>query len=249
MRLAVIADIHSNLAALDAVLAAIDRAAVDRLLCLGDVVGYNAEPAAVMARLRRTSCTFVAGNHDRVAAGAAPAVGTNAVAREALLWTRAQLGDDDRSFLRQAPVIMREREFGFAAVHGCFLREETHVSGYATPTMIEPNLRALAAMGAEVGFCGHTHVPYVAWLGPDGCEERSAPALVRWPQEAEAVLINPGAVGQPRDGDRRASFAIVDLAQRTAEIRRVPYDIGRPARAIIAAGLPTELADRLFEGR
>lgn len=249
MRIAVIADVHANLPALEAALHAASYLSVDRTLCLGDLVGYGGEPVETVARLRRGVVTIVAGNHDLAAAGAAPSAGTSPVARRALEWTRSVLGPADVAFLRTLPVIVRDPALGLTAVHGCFLREDAYASGYVTATMIEPNLDALPMLGMRIGLCGHTHVPLVAWRSPRGVEERRYPEVVAWPRDATSVIVNPGSVGQPRDGDRRASFAVVDLRERTVALHRVAYDVGRAARAIVAAGLPVELAERLFEGR
>lgn len=250
MRLAVISDVHANFPALEAVLAEIAREPVDRLVCLGDLVGYNADPGACIDAMHAAGAMMVGGNHERAVAGLDPIAGTNMAARRVFAWTRAHLDEDDLRFLEALPAIVCDEAAGFAAVHGCFLHPEVYPHGYVTPPMLEPNLRALAAsIGVRVGLHGHTHVPAVAWLAPGGCEERRCPEHVRWPCDATAVLINPGAVGQPRDGDWRAAWALVDLEARTAEIRRVAYDVGRTVRAVISAGLPAELAQRLFSGR
>jgi diadenosine tetraphosphatase ApaH/serine/threonine PP2A family protein phosphatase len=250
MRLALIADIHANLHALEAVLDAIAALGPDRVVCLGDLVGYNAEPGACVARVRSVADVVVAGNHDRAAVGDEVYAGTNAAARSVIAWTRAQLDEAATSFLRGLPGIIEDRAAGFTAVHGCYLND-AHTHGYVTSTMVDANLRVLEAhrAGTRVGFCGHTHVPMIAWAVADRRDERRLDAPARWPRDVGAVLVNPGSVGQPRDGDPRAAFAIVDLDDRRAEIRRVAYDVEGAAHAIARAGLPGALGERLREGR
>lgn len=249
VRVSVIADVHANAAALDAVLEAVARSATERLVCLGDLVGYNAEPAQCVARLRAAAAVVVAGNHDVDVARGSTCAGTNAGARAAQEWTRAQLDGAERAWLGALPAIACDRA-GFTAVHGCYLNS-TYYTGYVTTTMLPANLRAAAARPERprVALCGHTHVPMLGWLDGDECAEPRWAGTLRWPASAAAVLVNPGSVGQPRDGDPRASFAILDLEARTAELRRVAYDVERAARAIVAAGLPETLAARLREGR
>jgi predicted phosphodiesterase len=248
MRIAVIADIHANLLALDAVLEEAAGMRPDRVVCLGDLVGYNAEPRGCIARVRATAHVIVAGNHDRDAAGADAHPGTEGTARAAQRWTRERLDLDDLAFLQGLPRLIDDAELGVVAVHGCWLND-VHTYGYATGTMLEANLVAIAERsGQHVGLCGHTHMPMVGWLGRDGCHEIRTTSA-RWPSAASAVLINPGSVGQPRDGDPRASFAMVDVALRSVEIHRVAYDVARAAQAVVDAGLPPSLAARLLEGR
>ncbi len=250
MRLALIADVHANLPALEAVLEALSGLRFDRLLCLGDLVGYNAQPSECVARVRAAAHDTVAGNHDVDVTLARPAAGTNAAARVAQEWTRARLAPDDLAWLAALPRIVTLPGRA-VAVHGCYLND-THVSGYVTGTMLEANLLAVESKPAwpRVAFCGHTHVPMCGWLEAGGAvEARLDGQTVRWPENARAVLVNPGAVGQPRDGDPRAAFALIDLEARALELRRAAYDVERAARAVVDAGLPVELAERLREGR
>jgi predicted phosphodiesterase len=250
MRVAVIADVHANAVALREVADAVDALRPELVVCLGDLVGYNAEPSAAIALVRRLAHVVVAGNHDRDVVSAAAVPGTRAAALEAQAWTRRSLSGEELAYLArlEARVVSPA---GFVAVHGCFLND-THVRGYVTSTMLEDNLRAIAARadGPRVAFCGHTHVPMCGYLGADGaCVEVTTAGTATWPADARAVLINPGSVGQPRDGDTRASFAVVDLAARSATFERVAYPVEDAARAILDAGLPACLADRLREGR
>jgi predicted phosphodiesterase len=249
MRLALIADVHANAPALEAVLDALAGVRIDRVVCLGDLVGYNAEPASCIATVREAAHVVVAGNHDLDCARSETTVGgTSPLARQVQEWTRSQLSADDRAYLAGLPAIV-EDPAGFVAVHGCYLNT-LYYTGYVTNTMLEANLRAIAARGGPpVGLCGHTHVPLCGWLVDGSCIEPLFFEEVRWPTSVEAVLVNPGSVGQPRDGDPRASFVVLDLDARTAEVRRVAYDVDRAVATILAAGLPSELGQRLREGR
>ncbi|HEX7600420.1 MAG TPA: metallophosphoesterase family protein [Polyangiaceae bacterium] len=253
MRLAVIADLHANLQALDAVAAEIERSAVDGVLCLGDLVGYHANPVETIRRVRELATDVIAGNHDREASSATTPSGnpggTTAPARAALDWTRARLGAAELDYLAALPSHLI-RPGSWVAVHGCYLNE-VHVTGYVTETMLEENLRVVAEKPElpKLAFCGHTHVPMLGVLELDAVRSTRLDATFRWPVSARAVLVNPGSVGQPRDGDVRAAFVIVDLEERTVTPFRVAYDVERAARAVEAAGLPRVFAERLRAGR
>jgi diadenosine tetraphosphatase ApaH/serine/threonine PP2A family protein phosphatase len=250
MRIAVIADAHANLAALEAVLAALDALAPDRVLCLGDTVGYNAEPAACIDLVRERCEVVLAGNHDVDVATKRNSAGTNELARTVQQWTRASLDEDRLEYLATLPPRLIEKGT-FTALHGSFLGGDPTL-GYVTGTMLEENLHAVARSAtAPIAFCGHSHVPLMGWLARGECHEQKilAGEPIVWPADAKAVLINPGAIGQPRDHDPRASFAIVDLDRRMATWHRVDYDIDRTVAAIRAAGLPRPLGERLREGR
>jgi diadenosine tetraphosphatase ApaH/serine/threonine PP2A family protein phosphatase len=136
------------------------------------------------------------------------------------------------------------------AVHGCYLND-VHVTGYVTETMLESNLRVVAASRElpKLALCGHTHVPMLGVLEGDTARSTRLDEPFRWPKSARAVLVNPGSVGQPRDGDVRASLVIVDLEARTVTPLRVAYDVEAAARAVEAAGLPAVFAERLRAGR
>jgi len=249
MRLAVVADIHANRYALEAVLTAIHAAGADLLVCLGDLVGYNAEPRECLQRIREVSGVVIAGNHDHCTVSQEPDWGTNTAARQAQAWTRAELDADDLAYLgglRTHTIDSR----GFVAAHGCYLNG-TYLTGYVTSTMLGANLEAVASKESwpRIAFCGHTHAPLCGWLEGDRVSEDRLAAPLTWPSGARAVLINPGSVGQPRDGDSRAAFAIVELETRRVEVRRVSYDVEGAVRAILNAGLPASLADRLRDGR
>jgi predicted phosphodiesterase len=249
MRLAVLSDIHANKPALEATLEEASREKPDLYLCLGDLVGYNAEPSACVSMIRERMDIVIAGNHDYDIARNTESIGTNKAARQVQQWTRAALSAAELAYLDSLP--RRWVEPGrFVAVHGCYLNEG-HVTGYVTSTMLSANIKAIMAHAdwPRIGFCGHTHAPICAWLEGSREVQADTAGRVRWPSSALGVLLNPGSVGQPRDGDPRASFALVDLEARTFEVRRVSYDIKRAAQAIFNEGLPESLAARLYEGR
>jgi diadenosine tetraphosphatase ApaH/serine/threonine PP2A family protein phosphatase len=250
MRLALLADVHANLPALEAVLEDVAAQGVERCVCLGDLVGYNAEPAACVTRVRAQVTLVVAGNHDVDCVRNDSLPGTNAVARQVQAWTRAQLDLEALDYLAGLPNVACDPA-GFVAAHGCFLNS-LYYTGYVTGTMLGANLAAVAARPEwpSVAFVGHTHVPMCGWITAQG-EVHEAPARghLRWPSSAPAVLLNPGSVGQPRDGDPRAAYGVFDPEAGSFEFRRVRYDVEASAAAILAAGLPAVLAERLREGR
>jgi diadenosine tetraphosphatase ApaH/serine/threonine PP2A family protein phosphatase len=250
MRLALIADVHANLQALRSVLRAVTEHRPERLLCLGDTVAYNANPNECIGLLRRFCDASVAGNHDRDVIGGEVVIGTSSVARLSQEWTKGQLTEECVSWLLELPNKLVEPG-EYIAVHGCYLNTH-HINGYVTQTMLEPNLRAIANNQdwPKLGFCGHTHVPGLAFLQDDKVSQKREPGeRLDWPADAAAILINPGSVGQPRDGDPRASYAIVDTTERWVMIHRLHYDVEGAILALQQAGLPEALGLRLREGR
>lgn len=249
MRLVVIADVHANLPALTSVLQQIGPLQPERVLCLGDSVSYNANPNECLSVLRELCHVTVAGNHDRDLVFDAPVVGTSGAARQSQAWTRRVLTPDNLAWLARLPDIWVEPN-EFVAVHGAFL-SHAHVSGYVTRVMLEANLRTIAGHPdwPRLGFCAHTHQPMIGVLQHDGRVLREhLDRSVSWSADAAAVIINPGSVGQPRDGDPRASFALVDTCERTARVLRVAYDVQAAMRAFEGTGLPPAHATRLLQG-
>lgn len=251
MRIALIADLHANIHALEAVAEVIALHSVDTIVCLGDLVGYHAHPVEVVQLTQVMSTVVIAGNHDREVC-VPPAEnrgGTHGSARIALEWTRATLGTSELDYLDGLPSRIIHRGV-WVAVHGCYLNE-VHVTGYVTETMLEENLQVIASSPElpKLAFCGHTHLPLVGVLEADTARASRLDAPFRWSSAARAILVNPGSVGQPRDGDVRASFAIVDTDARTIMPMRVEYDVEAAARAVERAGLPPIFATRLREGR
>ncbi len=248
-KLALIADVHGNLAALEAVTAALSRLRHGPLVCLGDVVGYGAQPAECVDALRALGCQLVLGNHEHDVMASESAPLTDERARHVHAFTRRALDDTSTAWLAAQPNLLTEPTF--MAAHGCYLNDD-HFYGYVTSAMLRDNLEAVAVRASwpKVAFCGHTHAAMCGWLGADGgVEELPGRGTITWPRTARAVIVNPGSVGQPRDRDARASFAIVDVPARQVVFHRVSYDVTATAAAILAAGFPPSLATRLFEGR
>lgn len=239
MRVAVLSDIHANLAALDAVLAAVPS--VDAVWQLGDVVGYGPDPDEVVARLRDIGALGVRGNHDAAAVGGPEIESFNVDARRAMEWTRAAITEDTRAWLATLPERL-ELE-GYSLVHGS-PRDPTWE--YVTTT---PVARAgIAAMGTPCGLNGHTHVP-VAYLEEDGRLETMSPGSgSRLVFEGRRALINPGSVGQPRDGIPTASWLLLDTDAGAANWQRTAYDISVVQDRMTGIGLPERLIARLAYG-
>jgi diadenosine tetraphosphatase ApaH/serine/threonine PP2A family protein phosphatase len=239
MRVAVLSDIHANLVALDAVLAAVP--AVDEVWHLGDVVGYGPEPDGVVDRLREIGARGVRGNHDAAALGGPEIDYFNVDARHAMEWTRAAIADGTREWLATLPERL-ERE-AFTLVHGS---PRDPVWEYVTTT---PVARAgLAALRTVGGLHGHTHIP-IAYIEEDGRLEAMSPGGgSRLAFEGRRVLLNPGSVGQPRDGNPAASWLLLDTGAGQATWQRTAYDVASVQAAMAAAGLPERLVARLAYG-
>ena len=239
MRIAVLSDIHANLPALDAVLAAAGE--VDAIWHLGDVVGYGPDPDAVVDRLREVGALGVRGNHDAAACGGSEIDWFNPDARRAMEWTRAAIGPATLAWLSDLPE--RRTLEGCELVHGS---PRDPLWEYITSV---PVARAnLAALTTRIGLHGHTHLP-VAFLEQGGRVDVIGPGPGSELELRERrALLNPGSVGQPRDGDPNASFMILDPGAGTVTWQRVPYDIGAVQRAMQAAGLPASLSARLSVG-
>jgi predicted phosphodiesterase len=246
MRIALISDIHANLPALEACLAAADRLRTTALAFLGDFVGYGPEPEAVIARLRPlvdAGAVAVLGNHDL--AVLKPSKDMNPTAAEAIAWTRKHLSEDAKSFLARLPFEVRSGDVLF--VHA----DASDPAAWHYVTDAETARASLEGSTASVTFCGHVHVPAVYCLSAAGKMTAHAPASgVAMPLLAQrkwlAVL---GSAGQPRDGNPAASFAIHDMDARTLTYHRAPYDVDGVAQRIRAMGLPDQLAERLLRGR
>lgn len=243
MRHLVLSDLHANLPALEAVLEVGGPAGYDSVLLLGDVVGYGPHPGGTVERVRSLDvAAAVRGNHDRVASGLEDPDRFNTDARRAALWTRQVLEREERQWLRdlpQGPV----RCGGLCLFHGAPDDED----GYL---LDPPDLkRALEGADADVSLCGHTHLPLLAGLRPGGGLAICSPAVFpRSLRPGRKYLINPGSVGQPRDGDPRASAGILDTGAGTFELLRVEYPVGEVQEDILRAGLPESLARRLERG-
>ena len=240
MRIALFGDIHANLEALEAVLADAAEQQVDDYVCMGDVVGYNADPSACLERIRAMNCPTVKGNHDEDASTTHSLDNLNPVAAAALEWTRRQLSDEQRQWLRRLRMVRQVSDF--TVVHST-LDQPAHWN-YVTNRF--DAMSNFSYQFTRVCFHGHTHVPRV-YVKNDKVHEVPADSIEI--EESSKYFINVGSVGQPRDGDWRACYAIYDLDQKRVALRRVEYDIKATQRKIRAAGLPEMLAERIAEGR
>lgn len=253
MRYLVISDVHANLEALEATLAA--APSHDRVLVLGDLVGYGADPNPVIERIRAfPAATIIRGNHDKVGAGLENVEGFNHLARHAIAWTAAELTPDNKSWLAAltaGPVLV---DSTVEICHGAPFDEDTYIFDDLDAT------RALRVARAPLCLFGHTHVPAVFRLAGPGQEATGGDELQvlgppRGPRFQVTLepdvcyLANCGAVGQPRDGDPHAAFGLFDSDAGTLTIVRVSYDVAAAQAKIIAAGLPDVLAQRLAVGR
>jgi predicted phosphodiesterase len=245
MRIIVVSDIHANLVALEAVLHhASTRGAIDAVWCLGDSVGYGPQPAECIRELQHASAIWVAGNHERAATGAIGVEEFNPDAAAAAIWTKERLSAAEALVLDALDEVRTAD--GCTLVHGTL---RWPIWEYLISE--ETALAHLRLQETALGFVGHTHVPLVAVLGEDDdhCEmSRLADGtVVRLGQEK--VVINPGSVGQPRDGDPRASYAVYDTDDRAVTLNRVEYEINATQRLMVEAGLPRWLVERLSTGR
>lgn len=243
MKLALISDIHGNFEAFEAVLADIDACEVDGIACLGDTVGYGADPSACLdLLLRRAPLAVVQGNHDSYAADDREIVGFNPLAYQATLWTREQLTEEQRRWLLELPLEASVTP-EIALVHASRLDPENW--GYVR--FLQDGVMALADQATRYCFFGHTHVP-MAFRRQDGSVEQLMERSYDT-STGDRWLVNVGSVGQPRDGDWRAAWTLLDEAAERIELRRVEYDLETCMGKIAAAGLPERLAERLALGR
>ena len=246
MRYLVLSDIHANLEALEAVLDHADGL-WDESLVLGDLVGYGADPGAVIARIRSLEPgAIIRGNHDKVACGIADAADFNNVARIAAAWTAAQLSDDDTGYLRALPQGPTEIDARVEICHGAPFDEDHYIFD------AEDARRGLSDSTRALCLFGHTHLPVVFRRVDDafsgGTPDPDSETVVRL-QRGAKYLVNPGSVGQPRDGDSRAGYAILDDEAQELTMVRVRYPVEEAQAKILAAGLPPSLANRLALGR
>jgi putative phosphoesterase len=224
MLIAFIPDVHANLPALEEVMDDMTARGVGTVYCAGDILGYYTYPDETIELLRRRKVTCIAGNHDR--AVLVGAKGMNSIAAAAIEWTRGHLSQTSFEFIKEIPnSLHRPIEDVMTAVHHGSPR---HLSEYIFEEHVSGELLEVA--GARLLVLGHTHLPYITTF-------------------ANGMVVNPGSVGQPRDGDPRASYAILDSTEWSFEIVRVDYDRERVMRAVAESGLPDMLAMRLPRGR
>ena len=240
MKIALFGDIHANLEALDTVLADAEAQGCDSYVCLGDVVGYNANPSECLEKVKAMDCPIVKGNHDEDAGGEHSLEMMNPVAAEALQWTRDQLTAEQREFLARMRMVRQVEDF--TIVHSTL--DQPNVWNYVTNKF--DAMSNFSYQFTQVCFHGHTHVPRVFVRGARVQEVQPESIAI---EDGMKYFINAGSVGQPRDGDWRASYCIYDLDAKLITFRRLEYDIKTTQEKIRAAGLPEALAERLERGR
>jgi diadenosine tetraphosphatase ApaH/serine/threonine PP2A family protein phosphatase len=247
MRYLVLTDIHANLEALDACLSDAQRRRCDRTLVLGDLVGYGADPNAVVERVQALEpAAIVRGNHDKVACGLEQAEGFNAVAKSAAHWTFDALTPEHRAWLAALPQGPHAVDDLIEICHGSPFDEDAYIFDELDA------LRALRVSQRPLCLFGHTHFPATFQLSAESFDATGPSTLAETSVELRQgwkYLLNPGSVGQPRDGDPRAAYAIADTGASRVELFRVEYPIEAAQAKLLHAGLPEVLAQRLAVGR
>jgi predicted phosphodiesterase len=241
VRFAIFSDIHANLEALEAALEDMRGRKCTHFVCLGDVVGYNANPHECVERMREMNCPIVKGNHDEQASLIESSRDFNELAEQAMAWTRDNLTGDDKEWLRGLP--LQRQVHDFTIVHATLDTPEQW--GY-----VFNNLDAAASFTYQdttVCFFGHTHVPGAFIRDDDGIRRVRIEQLRI--EMNKKYFINTGSVGQPRDSDWRAAYCVYDTEENVVEQHRVKYDLSAAQEKIVKAGLPELLAHRLSLGR
>jgi predicted phosphodiesterase len=243
VRYAFLGDIHGNTEALEAVLTAIRAENIEKIVCLGDIVGYGAEPARCLEMIRELKCDVIAGNHDWAAVGKVSIDCFNAYAKAAAIWTREQLTDEQKDWILTLPLTLTYPDC--AVAHGTFHQPEAF-NYIQTVFDAQQSFESLRKLGAKLGFLGHSHVP-VGFFDTDPITytlDGDIPI-----DEEISIMVNAGSVGQPRDENNKASFAVLDSTTKQVTINRVEYDIDAAANKIREVGLPEILAARLYQGK
>jgi predicted phosphodiesterase len=241
VRYAIFGDVHGNLEALNEVLKECEQEGVDRYLCLGDIVGYGANPKECLDIVRDLGCPVVAGNHDWAVCGKLSIEFFNAYARQAVIWTQEVLGQKHIDQMNEWELVVQVND-DITLVHGSLNFPE--LFDYIQTS--QDARMSLDRLKTRVCFLGHSHVPVTFFSGPIVSYTMSYDIDLTG---FEKALVNVGSVGQPRDENPHASYAIYDESDGRVQIRRVPYDIEAAGRKILDAGLPEILAERLKYGR
>lgn len=236
MKLRVISDVHGNIHALERVLADLDGAGADLTLCLGDSVGYGAFPSECIRLIRKNCGIVVAGNHDCGVADSIPLEHFNSAGETAIRWIRPRMSPEELEWLAGLPIQAIRDDFFLCHSN------PAHPGGWVYIRNASQAERAIQARPGQISLIGHTHMPG-CWTRSSGFSERTDGTL------DNTGILNCGSVGQPRDGDPRAAYMILDTEEMTWRHVRVEYDIAAAASAILDAGLPAMLAGRLYIGR
>ena len=242
MRWGIFSDIHSNLEALQAVIKAYKSEGIDEYLCLGDVVGYGANPAECIEATKDITQIIIAGNHDWAVAGLFSLEYFNDWAKQAVIWTQKKIDSAERNFLASLRLIYENEDF--ILVHGSL--DQPGEFNYMTDS--QRASQTFALMKKTICFLGHTHSADIFIQDKEGRIDYQREARLKL-KEGYRYIVNVGSVGQPRDNNERASFCVYDTAKGEVLIKRVSYDIKSAQEKIVVAGLPPFLAARLSMGR
>lgn len=242
MRIGIFSDIHGNLEALEVVLESIEKENIDRLICLGDLVGYGPDPNLCVKMSIQAADITIAGNHDYAAINRITTENFNEYAREAIDWTKTVLNPESIEALHQLPLIVSENNM--TAVHGTL----ESPSDWNYIMTIEDAYRNLMAMTTKICFIGHSHIPvnFIRDKNLDITLEKSNNIPIH---KESMYLINVGSVGQPRDGDPRASYGILDMEKNEFHLKRIPYQIEKVQKKMEKYRLPRFLIERLAVGQ
>ncbi len=240
MKWAILSDVHGNLEAFQAVIDSLSRAKIDKVIFLGDIVGYGASPRECIEVLRNLTDCLVAGNHDWGAVNLTSTFLFNLIAKEAILWTQEQLFQSQHLFLKNLPLVGREDNFTFVHATPYLPAEWNYLtSGWDVSANFD-------FFDEQICFIGHSHIP-VVYIKDSGLLF-SSDEKITYLQDEFRYMINVGSIGQPRDGNPMASYGIYDSLEKKFSLKRVPYNIYLAQKKIIDAGLPPSLAKRLGEG-
>jgi diadenosine tetraphosphatase ApaH/serine/threonine PP2A family protein phosphatase len=241
MRYAILGDIHANLDAFEAVIEDIKKENIDKCVCVGDLVGYGAEPSRCIELTRKICSSCVAGNHDFATIEKTNIEFFNAYARQATLWTRQNISEEHKKFLESLNLVEDVDDL-FTIVHGTLYAPA--LFDYIQTTF--DAYLSLQVLEKPICFVGHSHVPIAFFL--DEAVTFSTEPVIHL-KDGVKTIVNVGSVGQPRDDDPRAAYAIYDTEKKTIIIKRVEYDIEKTISKILSAGLPEILGERLRYGR
>lgn len=240
MRYGIISDIHGNLEAFETVIEALVKEKVDDCLCVGDIVGYGANPVECIKKTKDLNLTVVCGNHDAASVGLADISFFNDAAKAAVLWTEKNISQEDKDFLQNLGIVFKNRHL--TLVHGTL--QEPELFHY----MLDKNaaLKTFDLMETRVSFVGHSHVPGI-FSSKHGNLTYFYKEKITFSRD-ERLIVNVGSIGQPRDGDPRLCYSIYDTDKNIVELRRLPYNVEKAQKKILDAGLPPFLAHRLSQG-
>ncbi len=242
MRYAIISDIHSNLEALESCLDFLSKQNINGYFCLGDIIGYGADPGPCIEKIKSLSCkAIVAGNHDRAVINLFNPACFNFIAREAIIWTSNILNQKDKEYLKSFPLVYKDDLV--TLVHGSLYYPED----FYYMLDIYAAAKDFDLLKTDISFIGHSHLPGVFFEEDYQIKYSLEQKIILRPNIK--YIVNTGSIGQPRDGDWRSSLVIFDTQDKSIEFKRIEYDLKTAQKKILRAGLPERLATRLSEGR